>query len=840
MSDNADQATTRVKGDRHPETSEQRRRARRDFPAGRADVHHVGLDYSALMNRDVTPVDEWRLVETSPQGMPIGVSETLFNLSNGYIGLRANPPEGRDSAEHGTFINGLHETWQIRHAEDAFGLAREGQTIVNAPDAKPMRLYIDDEPLRLSVAEIEDFERCLDFREGVLRRRFIWRTPGGKRVRVSASRMVSMQEKHLAVMSLEVELLDSDAAIVVSSQILNRQDGGDEYHDKAAAQGDELDPRRAEALDERVLIPTFQAEDEIGRSTLAFRCSHSKMTVACSMDHELSVNGPEGEQLRIDSNQLTEEDSASVIYHVNAPAGTVLRLEKYVSYHSSRHVAGRELAFRCNRTLNRAMRVGLRSLEENQNEWLERFWERSDVEVHGQPEIQQAVRWNIFQLIQASARAEIQGVPAKGMTGTGYGGHYFWDTEIYVMPFLTYTNPPLARNALRFRYGMLEAAYQRADELSHDGALFPWRTINGLESSAYYAAGTAQYHIDADIVFSLMKYAYASGDEDFLLREGIDLLIATARFWMSLGFFNPDRTEFQIHSVTGPDEYNTVVNNNLYTNVMAEFNLRAAANVVKQMQETRPEAYREFANRHHLEDAEILEWDEAADRMYVPFDETNGIHPQDDQFLLRKRWNLDDPELGPKRPLLLHYHPLTIYRHQIIKQADVVLALFLQGQRFTMEEKKADYDYYDPLTTGDSSLSAVVQSIMAAELGYTEQALDFFMRGLFVDLADLHGNTADGVHVASAGGVWQSLVYGFGGFRDYGGHYSINPHLPEEWEALTYRVTVKGSRLKVTVRGRTVEVVREDGELPIGPITVAGREVVVDSEPITIVLPDTE
>lgn len=818
-------------------TSAERRRARRDFPAGRADSHHHLVDAEGLMNRDVTPVDEWRLVETSPNGMPLGVAETLFAQSNGYIGMRANPPEGRDSAEHGTFINGLHETWSIRHAEDAYGLAREGQTIVNAPDAKAMRLYIDDEPLRLANAETFGYERSLDFREAVLRRGFVWRTPGGKKVRVNTDRMVSFQEKHLAVMSLEIELLDSDAAVVINSQILNRQDGEDEYHDAAAAQGQEMDPRRGETLEERVLIPTLQRTGDGERVTLAYRCARSAMTVACAMDHEFTVTVPDGEDKPYREVDVTAaEDSASVVYHVNAPKGTVIRLEKYVAYHSSRHVHGAELAFRCARTLNRAKRVGLRTLQDNQAEWLERFWERSDVVIHNRPELQQAVRWNIFQLIQASARAEVQGVPAKGMTGTGYGGHYFWDTEIYVLPFLTYTSPALSRSALRFRYNMLDAARDRADELAHDGALFPWRTINGMESSAYYAAGTAQYHIDADIVYALMKYVYATGDTDFLLREGLDLLVATARFWMSLGFFNPDRSEFHIHSVTGPDEYNTVVNNNLYTNVMAQFNLRAAADVVKQMRDERPEEFRTVVHRFHLEDAEVAEWAEAASAMYINFNEELGIHPQDDQFLLRKRWNLDDPEEGPKRPLLLYYHPLTIYRHQVIKQADVVLALFLRGDQFTLEQKRADYDYYDPLTTGDSSLSAVVQSIVAAELGYQDKAMDFFLRGLYVDMANLHGNTADGVHVASAGGVWQSLVYGFGGFRDHNGTFTIDPHLPPDWDGLTYRITVHGCRIRVTVRGRTVEVALEDGEHAVGPVRVAGHDVVIDREPLTVVM----
>lgn len=819
---------------------------RQDGLLARADGHHHGVDPESTIDRENNPVDAWRLIERVPNRMDLGVSESIFALSNGYMGMRANPSEGRDSAYHGTYINGLHETWNIRHAEDAYGLARKGQTLVSAPDAKPMRLYIDDEPLRLGSADLEDYERTLDFREGILRRNLIWRTPSGKRVRVTSERMISFQENHLAIMSLEVELLDSDAAVVISSQILNRQDGEDEYHGggngSSANSAAEKDPRQGETIEARVLIPTFRAHPAPERATLGYRCAESGMTVTCSMDHRLTVDMPGAESLKtreeagVEVDARVRDDNARVVHHLNGKQGMTIRLEKFVSYHSSRHVAAEELAFRCARTINRAVQVGFPALQQNQREWLDAFWQRSDVEITGQPTIQQAVRWNLFQLVQASARADGHGIPAKGMTGSGYGGHYFWDTEIYVMPFLSYTNPSFARNAMRFRFLMLPAAQERARELSHDGALFPWRTINGLESSAYYAAGTAQYHIDADIAYALMKYVYASGDTDFLLREGIHILVGTARFWMSLGFFDRDG-EFNIHSVTGPDEYTTVVNNNLYTNVMAEYNLRVAADVVRQMKADRPNDYADLAKQYGLDEEEIELWDKAAEHMHILLDPKLGIHPQDDQFLERERWNLDDPAVGPKRPLLLHYHPLTIYRYQIIKQADVVLALFLRGNRFTREEKLADYNYYDELTTGDSTLSAVVQSIVAAELDLKDKAMDFFLRGLFVDLGNLHGNTKDGVHIASTGGVWSALVYGFGGFRDYEGRYSINPRLPDEWEELIYRITLHGCRIRVAIRRHSVELVVEEGLHDVGPIEVGGREVVVTHEPMTIALP---
>jgi len=404
-----------------------------------------------------------------------------------------------------------------------------------------------------------------------------------------------------------------------------------------------------------------------------------------------------------------------------------------------------------------------------------------------------------------------------------------------VLPFLTYTSPNAARNALRFRHGLLDHARARATELNQLGALFPWRTINGLESSAYYAAGTAQYHIDADISYALSQYVAATGDEDFLAREAIDILVETARMWADLGFWRGNGNDvFHIHGVTGPDEYTTVVNDNLYTNIMARSNLRAAVKSVRRLYSVDRASFDSMCARLKLDEAEVMEWSFAAEAMHIPFDRTLGIHPQDAQFLEKERWDLaaTPPE---NRPLLLHYHPLVIYRFQVLKQADVVLALLLQGDQFTPEEKRADFDYYDPLTTGDSTLSDVVQSIIAAEVGYHELALNYFTSGLFVDLADLHHNAQDGVHVASAGGVWSALVFGFGGLRDHSGRITLDPRLPEDWDELIFRVTLKGSRLRVAITQTSVHLSLEEGTE--ARLTVRGLQVVVTAgQPETVPL----
>ncbi|MFC5791515.1 glycoside hydrolase family 65 protein [Agromyces tardus] len=783
------------------------------------------------LNRSRFPIDEWALVENEFGLEDMGRTETLFAVGNGYLGLRGNVEEGRDGHMHGTFINGFHETWPIRHAEEAFGFARVGQTIVNAPDAKIIRLYVDDEPLVITEAEILAYERRLDFRTGALSRSIEWRTPSGKRVLITSRRMTSFTDRHLGVIDYEVELLDADAAVTISSQILNRQDGRDEYRSGVTETPGAFDPRKAETFTERVLQPRIKRAHG-GRFLLGYQCTNSGMTIAVGAEHTITTEAPFTESASID------DDLAKQIYRIHAQRGMPIRLTKTMSYHTARKVPARELADRCDRTLDRAKEVGVEEIFAHQRAWLDDYWTRSDVEIEGEPELQQATRWNLFQLAQATARTDGGGVAAKGVSGSGYGGHYFWDSEIYVMPFLNYTAPIVARNVMRFRQRMLDFARARALELNQRGALFPWRTINGLESSAYYAAGTAQYHIDADISYALCQYIAATGDEDFLARGAIDILVETARMWEDLGFWRSNADDvFHIHGVTGPDEYTTVVNDNLYTNVMARSNLAAAASAVDNLQVLDPLAYHRLVDRLGITPAEVASWRRAAAHMHIPFDQKLGVHPQDSAFLEKELWDLEHtPE--NRRPLLLHYHPLVIYRFQVLKQADVVLALFLQGDRFTTDEKLADFEYYDPLTTGDSTLSAVVQSIIAAEVGYHELALRYFRSALFVDLADLHHNAADGVHVASTGGVWSALVSGFGGFRDHNGKFTFDPRLPDGWERLTFRLTIRGTRIRVTLTVDritfTVEAGEPDAEVQL---SVRGEEVRVSATaPVSVAL----
>jgi alpha,alpha-trehalose phosphorylase len=755
------------------------------------------------------PVEEWRWVERSfaPRFLP--QAETIFTVSNGYLGVRGAFEEGEPAHRHGVFINGFHETWPIVYGESAFGFARSGQTMVNVPDAKIIRLYVDDEPFDLGSAQIRRFERALDLRAGTLDRQVLWETPAGRQLLIESRRLVSFHEKHVAAVVYRVTVLNARAALVLVSEVVHHDPGGD----------DRDDPRLARSESGQVLVAQ-ESEGVKRRVLLSYLTKNSGMGLACGIDHTLHSECTSSFEAH------RGERGARVVFHVDAEPEKPITLTKYITYHTSRDDKTVELRARAGRTLDRVVDHGFDQLLSDQRAYLDDFWERSDVQISAEhPRLQQCVRWNLFQLLQASGRADHAGIPAKGLTSQTYDGHYFWDMEVYILPFLIYTAPRLARNVLRYRYSILDRARERARAVSQKGALFPWRTINGEEASANYAAGTAQYHIDAAVAHAIVQYVDVTGDRDFLHEYGAEILVETARLWYDLGFFSERQDgRFCIHRVTGPDEYTSVVNNNTYTNLMARENLRLAADAVERMREESPDHYRALVLRTELVPAEAGDWRRAAERMYVPFDARLGIHPQDDEFLDLERWDFANVP-SDQYPLLLHFHPLVIYRHQVIKQADVVLAMFLLSREFSPEQKKRNFDYYDPLTTGDSSLSASIQAILAFELGYEELGLRYLLDGLLMDLADASGNVKDGCHIASMGGTWMGAVYGLAGLRDGGGRLSFNPQ--RRVRDLRFRLTVRGQRLAVAIEAGGVTYHLEQGE----GLTVYHRDERLDLKP---------
>jgi len=752
------------------------------------------------------PADEWNVIEKAFHPEFLAQLETMLALGNGYLGMRGCPEEGGPNAENGTFINGFYETRPIIYGEEAYGFARTGQTICNVTDSKIIKLFVDDEPFWLPNAHLLKYDRRLNMKSGTLDREILWETPAGKQVSIRSRRLVSFVNRHVAAISYCVTLLNAQAFVVISSEIATN-----ELSDRS----NEDDSRLAKPFSGRILHPrTSYYKDR--RIVLCHATDKSRLTLTCTSDNALESSCPHSYKV------AHTADFGQVAFTIEAQAGCPIQLTKYMVYHASQTACAEELCGRAEWTMDRVVNQGFQQLLASQEQYMDDFWRRSDVRIknimedrikRSTVEIQQAIRFNLFHILQASARAEGTGVPAKGLTGQAYEGHYFWDTEIYLLPFLTYTSPRIARNLLAFRYTMLPQARARAKELGHRGAMFPWRTISGEEASAYYAAGTAQYHINADIMYALRKYVQATGDELFLRDYGAEMLIETARLWLDLGFYSDAKGgKFCINGVTGPDEYKTVVNNNAYTNLMARENLRYAAQVIESLRTTEPDAYDALVQKTALEASEVKEWIRAAENMYVPYDETLDIIPQDDSFLDREPWDFQNTP-ADHFPLLLFYHPLNIYRKQVIKQADVVLAMFLLGDGFPMETKKRNFDFYDPLTTGDSSLSSCVEAIIAAQIGDMDKAFRYGMAALLMDLADVGGNVKDGCHIASMGGTWMMLTYGFGGMRDNDGTLSFWPRrAPEENAELRFPLTYRGQLLEIEIGLDKVEYALREGE----------------------------
>jgi alpha,alpha-trehalose phosphorylase len=769
---------------------------------------------------DIYPVDPWRLIERGflPDRLPL--SETLFALANGYLGVRGSLEEGDPAPDCGTFINGFYETWPINYPEEAFGLPALGQSIVTLPDATALTLHVDGEPMRLTHGRVLSHERELDMQSGVLTRQVEWESPSGTRVRLRSERLVSFLHRHLVAFRLDISVLAGQGPLTLVSGLVHR------HAPARPPRGRETeDPRRARDLDEALVAGAADLADQ--RVLLEFATRRSGLRLACGTDHRFEADCP----VSINSRDSTEP---AIEYRFEARPGSVLRFEKFAAYHTSADGSSNDITALVAADLDRALAEGFDAARNAQREYLDGFWQRAGVRIDGDAAVQQAVRWNLFQLAQATLRTDGLGVPAKGLTGRGYDGHYFWDVEIYVQPFLTYAYPEIARRLLGFRHGMVEAARRQARVVGERGALFPWRTINGEEASGNYPTSTAQYHINADVVHALRSYVQLTGDRAVLTDFGAEILVETARLWVSLGFYPLADGAFHIHGVTGPDEYTAVVDDNAYTNLMARENLVFAADVVQELREHDAGSFADLAARLELREEEPDEWRRAAERMFIPYDAERRIHPQDVSFLNQEPW--DFAGTPPDHyPLLLHYHPLVLHRHQVVKQADVVLAMLLAGDRFSAEQRLANFLYYEPITTADSSLSHAIQTVAAAEAGSEHLAVEHFKHALFMDLTNWAGNAEDGVHIASAGGVWLALVYGFAGLRDYGGQLSFEPHLPAEWTRLAFALTVRNQAVEVEVTRDSISFRLREGE----PLTVSVRGERVEirpGEPVNVML----
>ena len=721
--------------------------------------------------------EPWALTDSHYQPQHLLLQETLLSLANGYIGTRGTLEEGAPAAVascEGTYLNGVYSSEPIHYGEAAYGFAKHNHKMLQVANGKVLKLSVDGESFTADQAI--SHHRTLDLQQGVLSRHSEWQSGSGKQLRLQSRRFVSQANPHLLAIELSITALNFSGEVILTSGLDAAYPG---FYKKD-------DPRVGEmSIADSLTLLSQRFDGE--HSLMLHRAKGADFIVAAACSHLL----PAGATL------LTQDDSQnntlSQQFALQVTQGETQTLHKLVIYcHSASVDDSNSLSQQARQLLSNAQQQGFTALLSEHQQWWQQYWQQADVTIDGDIALQQAMRFNLFSLAQSAGRNGQSNIAAKGLTGPGYDGHYFWDTEIYVVPVMSLTQPDIARQLLAQRYSQLDAARQRARQMSHSrGALYPWRTIGGEECSAYFPAGTAQYHINAAIAYAIRSYYLATDDWAFMQQMGAEMLVETARLWLQLGFFSSRSGKFEIHMVTGPDEYSALVNNNFYTNAMVQLQLRFTLQIVQQLQaEQSP-----LLNQLGVTDAEILQWQQAADSMYLAFDEQQQIHPQDDSFLSRQPWDFANTP-ADKYPLLLHYHPLVIYRHQVLKQADVVLALLLLDDAIPQAQKQRDLAYYEPLTTHDSSLSSCIHSILFAETGDTGRAHEFFGDSARMDLDNHHANTEFGVHIACMAGSWMSLVMGFAGVRSRPNGLHFKPQLPAQLPRLSFRLSYRGRVLQ--------------------------------------------
>ncbi len=730
----------------------------------------------------------------TPDFRELNLEETLFHNANGYIGVRGCLEEGLPAHKktmRGMYINGFYEVIPMKQAENLCNFVEEKETMLNIADTQTIELYIGGERFSLLEGTVKRNIRTLDMDKGYTLRDILWCSPSGKEAEIRIRRMTSFALLSLFTIEYTVTPVNFSGEISFVSR-----------HDAIVNNYCDPDDPRLAAEGACYLKPVL-IEAAGHRGVAVTRTERSQLSACTVTEHRVRGGSCVSEETSCAENAVLHEISA------NVETGTAFTLEKYTIFTDSVREADPRAA--AERMMDEALRNGIAHYLALQESYLSAFWQNSEMTVMGDDKTNAAISFNMYALLQSVAKDSHCSIAAKGLSGEGYEGHYFWDTEMFMLPFFTLTNPALAKMLLSYRYDTLPLARANAALLGHrKGALFPWRTITGVECSGYYPSGTAQYHIDGDISYAIVQYYLATGDLDFMAEKGAEILTETARLWLDTG--NYYKGAFEIHDVTGPDEYTCIVNNNFYTNSCARYNLEWAAEICEILKNAgKADA---LFRRLSLTEAELAEFRKAAAAILLPYDEDAGINPQDDSFLHKPVWDFAGT---PKEnyPLLLHYHPLHLYRYQVCKQADTVMAYALFPEIVPHDVSVRSYEYYEKITTHDSSLSTCAFSIAASRLGLQEKAYRYFGNSAILDLENTHNNSQDGIHTANMGGSYMAIVLGFAGLRltehtgteakdRAGAEASLAPFLPSGWQGYRFRFRLHGALLQITVSTASV------------------------------------
>ena len=742
----------------------------------------------------------WTFLEsTCPFSRRRGM-DAIFTLGNGYLGCRGFFEEEQEDVDAlggiyvaGVFGKGALKAWKGMHRE-----------LVNTPNFLWASIRVDGEPLLVRPGRVSAWRRTLDMRRGVMERAFIWKGSQGQRLRLRFERFTSVADLHLAGQRIEIECLgkavDIDLAAGIDARVTQLN--------MVTTSPRPIQPGRRHLRTLRATADELEAQvDTLPNG------------VRIAEAQRVALDTPAG---RLTGSPAAGKDLAARAFRFRLEPAKTARLTKLISFHTSRD--GRDPMTLSRRALRRAGEYEA-LLADHARAWTLK-WHTADIEVEGADDDQRALRFNLFQLLQACPEHDDRvSLGARGLSGEMHEGSVFWDNEIFKLPFFTFTNPAATAAMLRFRHRTLPAARRHARDLWLDGAMYAWKSgDDGIEETemgvgAYYAI-----HIIADIAYALRQYWEATGDDDFLFRHGVEILVETARFWKSRSHYDPARKTWNILAVRGPNEYDVIVHNNLFTNLMALENLRYAAEAINLMRRRSPAQWRKLAARLRFTDSELSAWRQVTRGMVIPYDKPRDLYVEDDMYLHRVPFDMKRGKPDARRVIdgTLPYEAMALY--QITKQSDVVTLMNLLPWKFTPRQMRRAYQFYEPRTAHDSSLSYSPHAVMAARLGMAGQAYRYFRDCAYLDLADIQLNTISGLHFANLGGTWQAAVMGFAGLWQGDGRLHLTPRLPAAWKAMRFRLRYLGATLRVEMRGRKTTVTVEKAGNRALPLCVGARK----------------
>ncbi|MFW5857165.1 MAG: glycoside hydrolase family 65 protein, partial [Planctomycetota bacterium] len=763
-------------------------------------------------------VHPWRVTETTFDPMRYRTLEGLFALANGYMGQRAGFEEGIGGTDslRGTYVAGVFDAYPNPTMIRLKGRPDAPAEMVNLPDFLPVEIRIGGAALDLNRCVLESYERSLHLDRGVLTREAVCQTPSGKRLRLATERFLSRPRRHLAATRVTVTPLGWSGKV----EFVSRVDG--------AARN-----LRHEHLGDHA----FLRDEGCGGHGVRCRTQAGGIVIATMALERLEGDGG---AWRIEQDEATWRSAS--LHAVTVTDGQAVTLEKFAAVATSRDadVDGEPPETYARHVLVAAAEAGYAALLAEQEDAWQEAWAGMDIaveEASGAGALTQGLRYSLYQMAQHDPGGDgTVNIGAKGLTGEHYFGTYFWDTEVFMLPLFALVRPAAAKDLVRFRIRTLSAARAKARELGLNGAAYPFMAdADGNESCTLWQFALTGIHVTADVAWGVWFTWLTTGDLDLIAEGGIDVLVETSRFWLDRAHRRPESEELVIQRVLGPDEYHQAVDNNYYTNVMARECLLRTGELFARLAADRPAAAAAARARLEVDDDELAAFADAAGRIRLRRDDARGIRLQDDRFLELEPHDLQAEPLDGALNAVWSYD--RILRTQLLRQGDLLVAHLLLEDRFAPGELAADFDFYEPKTTHDSSLSFCHHSILAARLGRERMAYDYFLRTARLDLDDIHGNAWQGVHTACLAGAWQCVVFGFGGVRWTEGRLSVAPLLPAAWTSFRFGLWWRGTRLRVTVRPDAVELARVDG--PPCEVRVDGTAIALTDEPVTVARDNT-